>query len=276
VYQHALVLLDSALAIATDSPAVTGFAAMAKGRTLLNLGQYANAAHAVAGVPDAFLYQVSVPNRGGGYFLSLELGGSKYAVASSEGNNGLPFVTANDPRVQVTSGGTNQLGLPFFFPAKYPVESDPISIVLASGVEARLIEAEAALNTEMSAHSNDTTWLTILNALRTSCTMAVGCPAPAPAGTGGVAGLPRLNDPGSDTARVTLLFTERAYWLYLTGHRQGDLRRLIRNYGRSPNAVYPSGTYNGGSGFYGSDVNLPIPDAELNNPYFHGCLDRRA
>ena len=49
------------------------------------------------------------------------------------------------------------------------------------------------------------------------------------AGTGGVAKLGPLQDPGTPDGRVDLLFHERAFWLYLTGHRQGDLRRLIRD-----------------------------------------------
>jgi hypothetical protein len=77
-------------------------------------------------------------------------------------------------------------------------------------------------------------------------------------------------------ALVDTLFTERAYWLFLTGHRQGDLRRLVRNYGRPQDTVYPSGSYFGGQGSYGSDVNLPIPANEQTNPLFHGCIDRRA
>ena len=38
--------------------------------------------------------------------------------------------------------------------------------------------------------------------------------------------LPTL-DPGDAVGRENLLFRERAFWLFLTGHRMGDLRRLI-------------------------------------------------
>jgi hypothetical protein len=96
-------------------------------------------------------------------------------------------------------------------------------------------------------------------------------------GTGGVSGLSQLIDPGTDTARVSLMFQERAYWLFLTGHRQGDLRRLIRQYGRSQAQVYPIGPYNApGAGQYGSDVTAPIPAGEYTNPLFQGCLNRGA
>jgi hypothetical protein len=30
------------------------------------------------------------------------------------------------------------------------------------------------------------------------------------------------------------------------------------------------------SGEYGSQVAFPVPDHELNNPNFHGCLDTKA
>jgi hypothetical protein len=98
------------------------------------------------------------------------------------------------------------------------------------------------------------------------------------AGTGGVSGLASLTDPGTDSARVALLFQERAYWLFLTGHRQEDLRRLLRQYSqwfRSEDQVYPSGAYRGaGTLSYGSAVTAPIPGAEYLNPLFHGCHDR--
>ena len=98
------------------------------------------------------------------------------------------------------------------------------------------------------------------------------------AGTGGVSGLAPLTDPGTAAARVSLLFNERAYWLFLTGHRQGDLRRLVRQYHRSADQVYPTGPYPVLQlGTYGNDVTAPIPQgAESPDPLFHGCLSRGA
>jgi hypothetical protein len=285
IYAHASALFDSALAISQDSSRTTWLASVGKARVLLALGQYAAAANLVATVPDTFRYQtphVWAPAQGGYPFG----GPGGYVVGTREGGHGVAYytttgtvLTSNDPRSAVFFGVpvTNVFGVPMLLPAKYPVTAAPKPIVLASGVEARLIEAEAALH----ANANDLQWLAILNQLRTSCTTAVTCPSPAPAGIGGVAGLPPLSDPGqvdgSDSARVTLLFTERAYWLFLTGHRQGDLRRLVRVYHRPQETVYPSGPYYGGYGTYGSDVNLPVPSgAESANPLFHGCLSREA
>src|SRR4029077_4895560 len=121
--------------------------------------------------------------------------------------------------------------------------------VLADGIEARLIEAEAALQGH-----DPLTWLATLNHLRQTAWPTI---QPAVAGP-----LDSLSDPGSDTARVSLTFRERAFWLFLTGHRQGDLRRLVSQYGRAPNTVYPTGVYPGGPGHYGSDVTVPIPAEE--------------
>jgi hypothetical protein len=74
---------------------------------------------------------------------------------------------------------------------------------------------------------------------------------------------------------VNLLFAERARWLWLTAHRLSDLRRLVRQYGRPVDTVFPFGPY-----FkiqfptYGTDVNFLVPVDELNNPNFTQCIDR--
>jgi hypothetical protein len=141
------------------------------------------------------------------------------------------------------------LPVPFIAQLVYPSQSS--SLPLASGVEAQLIVAENQLKTGGS-------WLATLNALRA-----------------GVPGLAPLTDPGSPAARVNLLFHERAFWLFLTAHRLGDMRRLVRQYGRDPQTVYPIGLTIG-SHPYGTDVAFAISEAELNNPNFHGCLNTHA
>jgi hypothetical protein len=262
VYTHAVALFDTALAISSDSSTVMNLARVGKARALLALGDYAGALETVMSVPDTFKYQVVL-------ISSISAALENWTVSDREGINGLPFVSSHDPRIHVTSVGENPFGLALFTADKYS-GPDTTSAILASGIEARLIQAEAEL------HEGDSRWLASLNALRTSCTDVNNCPSPAPAGIGGVTGLPPLSDPGSDSARITLVFNERAYWLFLTGHRQGDLRRLVRDYNRAQEAVYPSGAYFGGHGVYGSDITLPIPPQERANPMFHGCLNRRA
>ena len=66
-----------------------------------------------------------------------------------------------------------------------------------------------------------------------------------------------LTDPGDLDARVDLLFRERAFWLFLSGRRLGDLRRLIEHYGRDPESVFPTGTHHLGEA-YGTATSLPF------------------
>ena len=53
------------------------------------------------------------------------------------------------------------------------------------------------------------------------------------------------------------------------------MRRLVRQYGRDSESIFPIGpvvTRFGSS--YGKDVNFPVPFDESNNPSFKGCIDR--
>jgi hypothetical protein len=170
------------------------------------------------------------------------------------------FVSARDPRVTVLRDAAGaptlrngQDGLPHFVQAVYTKGDAPIA--LATGVEARLIEAEAALKA-----GNAATYLTKVNDARAG---------------GTVTGLTPLADPGSETARVNQLFRERALWFWGTAHRVGDLRRLVRQYGRNPETVWPTGNYFKG-GTFGTEQNLVPSQAERNNPDFEGCADRNA
>jgi hypothetical protein len=171
----------------------------------------------------------------------------------------LPYRTANDPRTPFAN-----LGLGFdqartvFGTLKYP--NRDASTLLASYIEAQLIVAENQLALGNYAGANGT--LAILNALRAGNGMAALAPA------------------ATQQAQVLQVFSERAFWLYLTEHRLGDLRRLSRpapnGYGLNSESVFPTGNYTGrGGGVYGPDVNFPIPIEESNsNPNSHGCLDR--
>lgn len=267
VYQHAIALLDTARSLGADSAALVNLAAVGTGRALLALGEYANAAQAVANVPDDFRFEHLIHWQGS----VLGLDGvapllAHVTVANGEGQNGLDYLTSHDPRTSSHQTGTSTTGQAIFTPDAY-VGVTPF--VLASGVEARLIEAEAALQ------ANDASWLTMLNALRTDGTFDVsGTDTLWHAGTGGVAGLAALTDPGAADARVDLLFRERAFWLFVTGHREGDLRRLLRQYHRRQENVYPTGFYQGGLSAFGTDVTAPIPPQERLNPLFTGCLNR--
>lgn len=264
IFTVAIERFDSALAYltATDTATVTrlNLARVGKGRALLNRGgpgDYAAAAAAVAAVPVTFVYNTShslASNRQRNGIFAFTFQNERFSVADVEGTNGLNYRTAGDPRVlsvrdTVAPGVGFDNITPQWNPLKYPsgVSLTPI----ANGVEAKLIKAENLMV------GNPVAWLDTLNFIRAN---------------GGVAGLAPLVDPGTATGREDLMFRERVFWMYLTGHRLGDLRRLMRQYGRAEDVVFPTGL--GLKGFYGHDLNLPVPFDELNNPNFTGCLDR--
>jgi len=176
-----------------------------------------------------------------------------WSVADAEGGVGIPYRTAADLRVPYFDTEDTGLDLitPQFNLLKYPDATAAVPV--GDGIEARLIEAEVQLQ-----GSNLSGMTTTLNDLRAAFPdLALGS----------------LAAPGSQAEGEDLLFAERAFWLYATGHRLGDMRRLLRQYGRTEDTVFPTGDYHKG-GSYGSDVNLPIPIEEQNNPNSVGCLDR--
>lgn len=267
VLEGAVTRFDAALSIDPSNLA----AAVGKGRALLDLDRPDEAAAAVAGVPTDYIFFIEHSDNSGDQenpLFNLQSNG-RYSVSDVEGQNGLNFRSAMDPRVpwvENPDGGFDS-SIPLFLAQKYfPNRSAPI--VLADGIEARLIEAEAALR-----GGDAGTMLTILNDLRANVfdLMSARVPhygdvVPGPEGRFPTT-LSPLSDPGSEEAREDMLFRERAFWMYLTGHRLADLRRLVTQYGRSPEAVYPTGAYHKG-GTYGNDVVMPLDFAETNNEHF--------
>ena len=82
---------------------------------------------------------------------------------------------------------------------------------------------------------------------------------------------------GLVAAAIDLYFRETAFWQFSRGTRLGNLRRLIRQYGRTQDRVFPTGTFfKNGNPPYGTDVNFPVTSDENPNPKFHGCIDRNA
>jgi hypothetical protein len=267
VYEHAVTLFDSALALAADSVPLASLARVGQGRAYLNLGQYINAEQAVNGIPVGFQYADSILSCGLAtacpgfgsvasdstlkFSYALFTLSTRGSVADLEGGAGLPFISSGDPRTAVITQTSSLSSFPIYWPAKYNISGVSV-IPVATGIEAQLIAAEAAIHA-----GHGSTAIAMLNALRQDSTLT--------------ASLPDISDPMNDSADVDTLFAERAEWLFLTGQRQGDLRRLIRQYQRIN--VYPSGAYPG-LGAYGDFVDDPIPNGEFNNPLFHGCLSR--
>jgi hypothetical protein len=133
---------------------------------------------------------------------------------------------------------------------------------LASGLDARLVEAEERLQ------ADDLAGMTaILNGLRAAP------PALTPIYT--PLAMPALPVPSNKNAAVRLFFREKALWTFSRGQRLGDLRRMVRQYGFTQDQVFPSGAFFKG-GSYGTETNLDVSSLERNNPNFSGCIDRDA
>ncbi|HEY3220202.1 MAG TPA: hypothetical protein VGJ80_05690 [Gemmatimonadales bacterium] len=124
-----------------------------------------------------------------------------------------------------------------------------------------MINAEAALLRRDTA-----SYLTTLNGLRTTP------PTYVLNGTAALTAITALAAPADSNAAVTQLFTERGRWLWLTGHRLSDLRRLERQYARPDSLVFPNGGYFKSGLQYGAATSYPIPLDEQNNPKFSACL----
>lgn len=241
-------------------------ARVGKARALLNLGRYAEAAAAVASVPTTWNYFIQHSENGANNPLFGLQSNGRYSLSHREGGNqtGLPFRGGDgedpanaDPRlpwVEDPDGGFDP-AFRLFIARKYPYRTS--NVVLASGVEARLIEAEAAFNT-----GGD--WLTILNDLRAQVGSLMGAQVDDYDNWVTNPTLDPLTDPGTDSERIDLIMAERAMWLWGTAHRVGDLRRMINSYGRTEAQVYPSGDYHKG-GSHGSDVVFPVDFDEGNN-----------
>lgn len=276
VFDVAIASFDSVLLVATGtdaaSIAIQRAARVGKGRALMGKGTYGAAATAVAGVPTSFRYQTTFSlTTSDNIIWNQGLSAKRYTVADSlEGNsrnllvkNAIPFFSAKDPRLPVVDTKTpGQDGGTFVRTTILYGRLTPIDVV--NGLDARLIEAEAALP------ANPQGWLTTLNALRqgTDRVAAIGDV------TIGATALPLLTDPGTPEARVSLMFREKAFWTFSRGQRLGDLRRLVRQYNRPENDVFPMGTHYKTTA-YGTTVNFPIHPDEENNKNFKGCTDRK-
>jgi hypothetical protein len=264
---RALIDFDSATANAFDTLSATdtsilSLANVGRARALVDSGDFSKAMSAAAAVSSNFAYQTQYSVAGGQQNqVAADFLANNISVSDREGENGLDFASAADPRVLVDTFSSfgilgNLVGhhfLPYYTQLQPPVD-------LASGLEARLIQAEAAL------HAGDLpTWSNALNSLRQTYADTALSNHPLPSDSTTQANV---------ATQVDIMFRERAFWLYATGHRHGDLRRLMRQYGRIQSQVFPVGAYAGApSAQYGTDITF-VPFGENNNPNYHGCFDR--
>jgi hypothetical protein len=244
--------LDSAAKYSTGNDSIANLVAVLRGRTYSDSGDLAAASAAVQNVPLGFAYtaELSDTTNQNVIYRLIVLNGEE-TVSDREGINGLPFVSAADPRVTTVAVQPN--GITVLAPASASNGSAPL--ILASGIEAQLLSAEAALATGQTS-----VWATILNNLRQNAITPSMSALTLDSTTS-----------ASPSMQLAVMFRERAFWLFATGHRLGDMRRLVRRYGLAANSVYPTGLYMGGPATYGSSVVYPV--AEQDDPNYHGCLN---
>jgi starch-binding outer membrane protein, SusD/RagB family len=276
-FTMALTHFDSALALSTGdddlSEEITHAATIAKARTLINLGRFTDAAPILANVPTDFRLDATFSlNAGSNQIWSLNRSAKRWTVGDSFDvsgriRNAIPFASAKDPRVPAVGSatGTSEAGKGFDTQTNFIYQTlygrtDPTPIV--SGLDARLMEAEIELRADDIAGM-----MTIVNELRAS-EQDLG-PLTSPV-------MPALATPATKDAAIDLFFREKAFWTFGRGQRLPDLRRLVRQYGRTQDQVFPQGTFFKTGTPYGTDVNFPITRDELNNREFTACIDRNA
>ena len=262
LYAMAIAQFDAAIAL-NAGVTTTNLALVGKARALVDQAKPATlaanlaaAAALVAAVPTTYVYNATFATSGAGLnnaIYNWANGTKNFGAVNREGGNGLDYVTAKDPRVLIdgTRVQAGQDGTPSPQLNQYTKTDSPVPV--ATGIEALLIKAESQL-----AAGDNAGFIVTLNAARaTNATLAAS----------------PLTDPGTQTARVDMLFRERGFWMYLTAHRLGDMRRLIRQYGRGAETVFPTGAYFKG-GAYGTDVTLVPSQTETNNANWAGCTDK--
>ena len=222
----------------TEATNIVNASKVGKGRALLQLGRKAEAAAAVNGIATSFVFNVPYVddsgNRGrlgnGVYFYSA--GGSRESLVVPP-----HYREMNDPRVTFVDAGRNAQDGVLRFWSQRKFDNWAANIRLASGLEARYIEAEAGSAAAM---------LAFINQRR-----AAGNQAPITT--------------TDATALLAELMAQRSRDFWLEGHRMGDWRR---NPNSVPNILQPGNNYYKPEvGTVSNQTCFPLPFAERNaNP----------
>jgi len=278
VFAVASAHLDTAMTYlgATDAPTVSWNRAahILKARALIDIGGAANFTAAVAqvsAIPTTYTFQntfsatvaengIYVMNVGATNNTHQQVGDSLNPTpALGIVRNVVPFASAGDPRVPVTGSSVTPSPLGNGNDSQTPRVAEQIwaastaAVNIFSGLDARLMEAEADL-----VANNFSAMNTKLNALRAT--------PPALSPTLTPAAMAPLAVPADRAAAINQFFREKAFWTFGRGQRLGDMRRMIRQYGRAANTVFPEGLNHNTGAPYGTGVNFPIPTSEATNP----------
>jgi hypothetical protein len=239
VFRLAIARFTEAINFTAAAPAsanntsIRNMAFLGRARAKLNLGDYAGAKADAQQIPSGYLRNVTSSDASARRQNHVTLENS---VANTQFSVGLPYRTMGDARVPVTA--TTRLsntGVQHFYQTKYPATTSPIP--LATYEEAQLIIAEADIRS-----GSLPTALPILNASR------------ARGGQGVFTGT-------TQAEYLAELVDQRRRELFAESHHLGDVIR----YGIALQP--PAGTAYHFGGTYGSQVCLPLPNAERrNNP----------
>ncbi len=277
-----LASFDTAMSMSTATDAATVIinraARIAKARALLGMGlsNAAAAAALVTGIPTNFRYDVTASLTGGNNTLwDQPASQNRYIIGDS--------ITGKDRSILVKNADSVLLGER---PPRSGALQDrlerqghdqgagrrhvrhrgrqPVGSDHRRGPHRRHRRAADRGRGGAARRATPATMMTILNALRAAPQQIT---APSPTATGTHPGwttpvMTALTDPGTTDGRVNLLFREKAFWTFGRGQRLGDLRRLIRDYGRAADGSnaggYPIGTHYKG-GVFGVDLNCRSP-----------------
>jgi hypothetical protein len=219
--------------------AVLNLALVGRARARLALGDVSGARSDASRVPAGFVQLMtasSAPARRQNRVWAQERSLDVVSV-------GALYRSLGDPRVPVTDlRRTGPIGVPIFYDEKYPTATSPIRI--ASGIEARLIVAEADIATGTPASLENAR--SIIDEFRARGKQ------------------PALAASDAATLRDALI-DQRRRELFLEGQHLGDIIRFGTPLTPAAGAPYPGG------GVYGSQRCLPLPDVERdNNPALRG------
>ncbi len=233
VFDSAEVRFTKAIAAAQASSetAILNLALVGRARARLNKGDAAGAAADAALVPQDFVFNATADlNAVGRNNRIFVQNNQNFGVSVGVEYRAMTVDGAPDPRVRVVDAGRNgsDQTTRSWVQQKYPAQASPTPI--ATGIEAKLILAEA---------SGAGQGVAIINTLRARAGIA----------------LPPLTA-SEQAAFSQTIAEERRRELFLQGNRWFDVRRLNLTQTPAVGAVYPK------AGFYGDQRCWPLPDAE--------------
>lgn len=220
-------------ALGSADASIKNMALLGRAKARQDLGRLADAKADAAQVPAAFERVITASATPGRRQNKVW---AESSVTASSSVVGEPYRSMTDPRVKyVKTARVTVTGIPVVYQTKYTDASAPLPF--ATGDEAQFIVAEADL-----AAGNLTSAVSIINTFRTRAGFAPFA--------------------SSNAAAIKAeLIDQRRREFFLEGQHLGDLIR----YDITPQPA--AGTAYHGSGVYGNQICLPLPDAEkINNP----------